>query len=325
MNSRRGRTAALLLPLALLGACRARERGGEIHSSGHVEATEVRLAAKVGGRLAALPFQEGDAVAEGDVVARIDTTDVEIERERARAELAAADARLRLLLAGTRAEDLRRAEAEVQRIEADLANAENDRTRMEALSAKGTATIKARDDARTRALMLSRHLEAQRAELAKLRNGPRAEEIDTARAQKRAIEATIAAIEQRIADSTVHAPRGGVVTQRTAEPGEIVPAGAVLSVLTDVAHPWLNAYVDEPALSRIRLGDAVKVRVDGRDQDFPGKVTYVSEVAEFTPKNVQTPEERAKLVFRVKVGLDNAGGTFKPGMPADAWFTPAAK
>jgi HlyD family secretion protein len=100
----------------------------------------------------------------------------------------------------------------------------------------------------------------------------------------------------------------------------VLAPGALLYVLTDIAHPWLNVYVDEPSLSRVRLGDAVRVRVDGRTEEFPGKVTFVSEVAEFTPKNVQTPEERAKLVFRVKVGLDNPEGIFKPGMPADAYF-----
>jgi HlyD family secretion protein len=130
----------------------------------------------------------------------------------------------------------------------------------------------------------------------------------------------VATIQQRISDATVLAPRDGVITSRATEPGEVLPPGALLYILTDIAHPWLNVYVDEPSLSRVSLGDPVKVRVDGRSEDFSGKVTYVSQVAEFTPKNVQTPEERAKLVFRVKVGLDNPGGVFKPGMPGDAYF-----
>jgi HlyD family secretion protein len=325
MNPGWRRPTVLLLALVLFSGCQKKSRDGAIHSSGHIEATEVRLAAKVGGRLVELPFQEGDTVKAGDVVARIDTTDAQIELRRAEAELAAADARLRLLLAGTRVEDIQRVEAEVSRTEADLANAETDKRRLEGLAEKGTATMKARDDSRTRVLMLSRTVAGQKAELHKLKSGARAEEIDAARAQKRVTEAVISAISQKITDSTVLAPRAGLITQRTTEPGEILPAGAVVSVLTDTLHPWLNAYVDQPVLSRIKLGDPVKVHVDGRDHDYLGKITYVSEVAEFTPKNVQTPEERAKLVFKIKIGLDNAGGVFKSGMPADAYFEPTAK
>ena len=291
-----------------------------IHASGHFEATEVRLASKVGGRLVSLPFWEGDRVKAGEVVAKLDTTDAEHDLARVRAELDGADARLSLLLAGTRSEDIQRAEAELARTEADLAGATLDLNRLEGLADRGTATLKARDDARTRKVMLERAVAAGRAEIEKLKAGPRPQEIDQARAAKAATEATVATIQQRISDATVLAPRDGVITSRATEPGEVLPPGALLYILTDIAHPWLNVYVDEPSLSRVRLGDPVKVRVDGRSEDFSGKVTYVSQVAEFTPKNVQTPEERAKLVFRVKVGLDNPGGVFKPGMPGDAYF-----
>jgi HlyD family secretion protein len=291
-----------------------------IHASGHFEATEVRVASKVGGRLVLLPFWEGDRVKAGEVVAKLDTTDPELDRARARAELDGANARLGLLLAGTRSEDIQRAEAELARAEADLAGATLDLDRLEGLADRGTATLKARDDARTRKAMLERVVAANRAEVAKLKAGPRPQEIEQARAQSAGAEATVAMIEQRIADATVVAPRDGVVTSRATEPGEVLAPGALLYVITDIDHPWLNVYVDEPSLSRVSLGDPVKVKVDGRSEHFSGKVTYVSQVAEFTPKNVQTPEERAKLVFRVKVGLDNPEGIFKPGMPGDAYF-----
>ena len=111
-----------------------------------------------------------------------------------------------------------------------------------------------------------------------------------------------------------------VVTTRIAEPGEILPPGATIAVLTDLSRPWLTVWIDEPSLARVKLGQSVTVRVDGRDQGFEGTVSFISPVAEFTPKNVQTPDERAKLVFRVKVSLDNTDGIFKPGMPADAHF-----
>ncbi len=311
--------AVSLAALAALG-CGGRNDGGVIHASGHIEATEVRLAAKVGGRLLALPLWEGDRAKAGAVIAQLDTTDAANDLARARAEFDAADARLRLLLAGSRREDVDRARAKLAGAEADLAQAALDLKRLEGLADRGTATLKARDDARTRKEMLTAALDADRAQLAELIAGPRPQEIEQARAQRAAAAAAIAAIEQHIADATVTAPSDGLITQRVAEPGEVLAPGALLYVLTDLLHPWLNVYVDEPSLARIHLGDPVTVRVDGSNREFTGKVTFVAQVAEFTPKNVQTPEERAKLVFRIKVGLDNAAGVFKPGMPADAYF-----
>jgi HlyD family secretion protein len=323
MSGRLLQATAISAAAAVAAACGNGNRGGMIHASGHIEATEVRLAGKVGGTLLALPYWEGDRVTAGKVIARFDTVDAVHDLARAQAELAAADARLRLLLAGTRREDIQRAEAVLARDEADLANATLDLTRLEGLADRGTATLKARDDARTRREMLDRSVAADRAQLEELKAGPRPQEIEQARAQRDAAAASVAIATQRIADATVVAPSDGVVTTRASEPGEVLAPGALLYVLTDLAHPWLNVYVDEPSLSFIHLGDGVTVRVDGRSESFTGKVTYVSEVAEFTPKNVQTPEERAKLVFRVKVGLDNPQGIFKPGMPADAYFSTA--
>jgi HlyD family secretion protein len=312
--------AATGLLLLALSACSNGSEGGVIHASGHVEATEVRLAATVGGRLLEAPLQEGDTVREGDLVGRFDTADAGHQLALARAQVAAADAQLRLLLAGTRAEDLRRAEDQLGQAQAELDAAMRDLTRLEGLADRGAATEKARDDARTRRDVADRTVAGIRAELDKLIAGPRRQEIEAARAQREAAEAQAAAVEQRITDATLLAPRAGVLTERVAEPGEVLPPAATLAVLTDLARPWLNVWVDEPSLARIRLGDPVEVRVDGHDGALDGTVSFVSPVAEFTPKNVQTPEERAKLVFRVKVALANADGLFKPGMPADAYF-----
>lgn len=317
-----GALAPFVLALGAVTACRGGRAPASIHASGHIEATEVRLAAKVAGKLAELPYQEGDRVKAGVVVARLETTDSERQLAQAQAEASAADARLRLLLAGTRKEDIARAEADLGRVDADLAGARLDLGRLEGLADRGSGTLKARDDARTRVAVLSQQREAGAAELAKLKAGARPEEIDQARAQKAAADAAVAVIEQRIADATVAAPRDGVITSRATEPGEVLPAGALLEILTDLEHPWLTVYVDQPSLSSIVLGQSVTVRVDGQARAFSGKVSFVSDVAEFTPKNVQTPEERAKLVFKVKIALENPEGVFKPGMPGDAYFQP---
>jgi len=314
----------LLLAASLAASLAACHGGGEersIRASGHVEATEVRLAATVGGRLLEAPLHEGAAVEPGALVARFDTVDAEHRLAQARAQLELADAQLRLLLAGSRAEDLRRTEDRLGQARTELDAARRDLARLETLSEGGSVTEKARDDARTRRDVAERGVAVLRAELDKLVAGPRRQEIEAARAQRAVAQAQVDAVAQQIADATVVAPRAGVVVARTAEPGEVLPPGATLAVIVDLANPWLDVWVGEPSLAAIRLGDPVQVRVDGSDRTFPGTVAYVSDVAEFTPKNVQTPEERATLVFRVKVALANPDAVFKPGMPADAIFT----
>lgn len=317
-------TLVFVAAMVVAPGCGSRNDTGRIHASGHIEATEVRLAAKVGGRLLEAPLDEGNAVTQGDLVARFDTVDLEHQLAAARAESEAADAQLRLLLAGSRSEDLRRAEDHLAQAQAEFDAAARDMARLEGLAERGTATEKARDDARTRRDVAQRSVAAARAELDKLIAGPRSQEIEAARARRSAGNARVAAVQQQIADATVLAPRDGIITERIAEPGEVLPPGAAIAVLTDVARPWLNVWVDEPSVAAISIGDRVDVRVDGSDRAFVGTASFISPVAEFTPKNVQTPEERAKLVFRVKVALDNEDGVFKVGMPADAWFSGAS-
>ena len=312
--------ALAMLATAVLAACGASGNKSAIQASGHIEATEVRLAAPLAARLVEAPFREGDLVPMGAVVARLDTAAMEHDLARARADTATAEARLELLRAGTREEELRQGRQELARAQAEATAAERDLTRWEGLASRGTASAKARDDAGTRRDVLHRTVEALQARLDSLEAGPRPWEIAAARAQRDAAAATAAAVAQRIADATVVAPIAGVLTTRVAEPGEVLPAGSTIAVLTDLERPWLNVYLDQPSLSAVALGDPVAVRVDGRPDEFTGTVSHISAQAEFTPKNVQTPNERAKLVFRVKVALANPAGVFKPGLPADARF-----
>lgn len=317
---RRTLQIAFLPTLLVAVACGNGDENGRIHASGHIEATEVRLAAKTPGRLLEAPFEEGEHVAAGEPVGRVETADLEHQLDRVRAEAAATEAKLQLLLEGTRAEDLRRAEEAVARARAELDAARRDLARLEGLAERGTATEKARDDARTREEIAARSLAEAKAALDKLLAGPRQQEIESARAARAAAEAAVATVEQQIRDATIVAPRAGVLTTRVAEPGEMLGAGSPIGILTVLDEPWLTVWVDEPNLAAVRIGDPVEVRVDGDERTFEGRVRFVAETAEFTPKNVQTPDERAKLVFRVKIDLDNPDGVFKPGMPADAYF-----
>jgi membrane fusion protein YbhG len=302
---------------AALAGCHAGTDPTTIVASGHVEATDVRLSTKVGGRLHSFPIQEGDKVARDQEIAQIETTDARLLLRQARAERDQAAAELRLRLAGSRKEDVAELEAQVAQDAADLAGAERDLARMQGLVDRGSGTQKARDDARTKRDMTAERLAARKQSLARVRSGSRPEEIDAARARLAAGEARIAQIEQQIADATVKSPVRGVVTEKIAEAGEILQAGAGLCVVTNLDEAWLTVYVAEPDLARVRLGQEVEVKTDD-GQSRRGKITFVASRAEFTPKNVQTRDERVKLVFKVKVGLDNEDGLFKPGMPAEA-------
>jgi HlyD family secretion protein len=310
-------TPAALLAATLCAACGPRPDPLLIVTSGHVEATDVRMATKVPGRLQSLAVKEGDAVAAGAELARIDTTDQGLTLDQLRAERDQARAELRLRLAGARKEDIAELAAQAESVQADLDAAERDLARMQGLLDRGSGTTKARDDARTRRDMLHARAAAAAQSLARARAGFRDEEKDGARARVAATEARIAQLEQQVEDATLRSPLDGLVTEKLAEPGELLQAGSPICVITDLKDAWLNVYVGEPDLGRIRLGQQAEVRTDD-GQSRAGKITFISSKAEFTPKNVQTRDERVKLVYKVKVALPNQDGLFKPGMPAEA-------
>jgi HlyD family secretion protein len=267
------------------------------------------------------PLREGDTVKTGAPIARVDTTDVEIVVRQAAADRAQAAAELRLRLAGARKEDIAEMEAQIRATEADMAGAQLDLDRMQGLLDRGSGTTKARDDASTRRSILAARLAAQRQTLARLQSGSRPEEIEAARARVASIEARLAQLAQQIEDASMKSPVDGVLTSRVAEPGEQLQVGSPICVITKLSEAWLTVYVTDIDLARIRIGQEAVVTTDG-GQTRQGRLTYISSEAEFTPKNVQTRDERVKLVYRVKVGLDNADGFFKPGMPAEATFEP---
>lgn len=309
--------AAASLALLLAAACRKGQDPTTIVASGHVEATDVRVAAKLGGRLERLTVKEGDRVERGQELARIETVDLELQRRQVQAERDQAQAELSLRLNGARAEDVAELEAQIRSLEADLQAAERDLERMQGLLDKGSGTLKARDDAQARRDVLRARREAQRQALQRLRSGARAEEKSSSRARAAAVEARLSQIEQQLSDATIKSPLTGVVTEKLAEAGEMVPAGSPLLVVTDLQDAWLTVYVAEPDLGRIHLGDEAEVKTDG-GETRKGRITFIATQAEFTPKNVQTRDERVKLVYKVKLGLENQDGLFKPGMPSEA-------
>lgn len=325
------RTLVIVASTAVM-ACQETAPATGTRVSGQVDATEVQVAPEVGGRIVELKIAEGDRVKQGDVIARLDTRDIELALQRAQAERAQADAQLRLLQAGARAEDVRQAEAQasaaaadVAAAQADLAASETDLQRFERLLQTNSGSQKQRDDAATRRAMANDRVAAAQAReraaregVARLRAGSRREEIEAARARVAAVDAQIATLEKSKDDAVVLSPIDGVVTERLLDPGEIVAPRVPIAVLTDLDRAWAEVFVDEPMIPRIRLGQSATVFTDAGGPGLPGKISYVSSKAEFTPRNVQTAEDRSKLVYRVKIAVDNTKGVLKQGMPVEA-------
>jgi HlyD family secretion protein len=159
--------------------------------------------------------------------------------------------------------------------------------------------------------------------LARLRSGARPQEIDAARARVAAVDAQIASLQKNAGDAIVKAPVSGIVTSKLMDAGEMAAPRAALAVITDLDHAWANIYVDERLVPTLKIGQAAAILTDA-GQRLPGTITFISPKAEFTPRNVQTADERSKLVYRVKVTADNKDGILKPGMPIEAELQPVA-
>lgn len=350
--------------------------------AGNIELTEVNLAFKTPGHLAVLQVKEGDTVKAGQVLARLDTEQLESQRQMAeaviaaaesrmhqlrtaiayqeenlqgitaqrQAELQAATAQLEELQAGSREQEKQQARAAVRHAEAEFTRAEADWKRAQTLfqaedisasehdraRAFFVAAQSARDQARERLALVEegprvqtvraasaqverataalRTAQAGRLELARLR-----QELQTRQAELDQARANLRVIETQIADASVASPIDGVVLVKSAEQGEVLAAGVTIATIGDLSAPWLRGYVSQQDQGRVQLGAPVKVFVDSYPgRAFEGRLSYLAAEAEFTPKQIQTAEERAKLVYRVKVEIANPDGALKANMPAEA-------
>lgn len=276
-----------------------------LEASGTIEGTDVRIASEVMGKVKEIRVEEGMRVEKGDTLVIIDDTDYRLQLRQAEAAAAVARAQYQLALEGPRKEEIVQAEAMFR-------NAEADYKRMKELLAAQTVTQKQYDDA------YARYVAAEQT-YRRLVRGSRKAELDAARARWEQANAQVEALNKRLRDCVVLAPLRGTVTARAVEPGEVVSVGATLLKLTNLDKLKLTIYLNEHDLPRVKLGQRAEVRTDGLpERTFDGTVTYISPVAEFTPKNVQTKDERTKLVFGVKIEIENSDGALKPGLPADA-------
>jgi HlyD family secretion protein len=323
----------LFTSLALLvAACSQEAPGDRLRANGHVEATEVRLAPDVGGRVLTLNVKIGDRVAPGQTILTVDSRDAELALRRGRAEQAQAEAQLRLLLAGSRQEDIRQAESQIAvarseaaAAKAELDGAEQDLERFDTLLKNNSGSRKQRDDAETRRNVARDRLAAAENRVAsaqgaldRLQAGARREEIEAARARVAATTAQMATIEKSLHDATLVTPVGGLVTDTLVEAGETIAPRTPAVVIVDLDRAWADVFVPEPIVPMLRIGQPATIFTDAGGPGVPGTITYISPKAEFTPRNVQTADERSKLVYRIRVSADNKDGVLKQGMPVEA-------
>ena len=296
-------TTILFVALGMIGCSGNGAR--DISASGTIEGTDVNIGAEAAGKLKELRVDEGSRVAGGDTLAIIDDAEYQIQLRQAIANLASFEASYRLAAAGSRKEDIIQAEAAFKTAEADY-------NRMKELLATQTITQKQYDEA------YARYVSAQQT-YEKLKRGSRPEEIDAAIQKRDQAAAQVDLLKKKVRDCIVTSPSAGTVTLRAVERGELVTVGMNILRVTYLDRVKLTIYVNELELGKIRLGQKARVVIDSEPgRFFEGTVTYISPTAEFTPKNVQTKEERTKLVFGVKIEVNNPDGSLKPGQPADA-------
>jgi HlyD family secretion protein len=288
-------------------------------ASGTVEATEARLGFQAPGRIASVHVHEGDAVTAGTELARLDRREMEARRTQAEAEVDVARAILVELQHGFRSEEIAQAQAAAAAARQRRQDAERDLSRTRRLVEGGAVSQESLDKAEL-ALDVARSLEEQAdQQLQLLRSGPRQEKIQAQQAQLARAESALQVIETQLDNMLVTAPFEGVITVRHHEPGEIVAAGIPIVTLMNRDDRWVRIYIPEPRIGAAYLGQPASIRCDTYpDTDYQGEISFIASEAEFTPKSVQTTEERVKLVYAAKVRIqEDARYDLKPGMPVD--------
>jgi len=292
---------------------------GVLRLSGHIEATETDLGFKVPGKITAIHFEEGQKVKAGDLVAEMESQDLNREVQAARSRLGIARANLAKLEAGYRPQEVREAQAAVAQAQADFDEKAKDFQRMQNLFERKVVPASTRDKAEAAYRMAKEALRRAQENYDLLKSGYRQEDIEAARADFRQAQANQELAQTRLGYATITSPVDGVVLARPMEPGQVAAVGATVLTLGDLNHAYFEGYIPETDLARVRYGQKAEVTTD----TYPGKrypawVSYIADKAEFTPKSVETFKERVTLVYRTKIRVENPNHELKPGMPAES-------
>jgi len=327
MGSRLAKGVIVLTLLLVLGLAYA--YGGRLFGSGNgkslvsvtgtIEAIQVDVSAKITGRIAERPVNEGDRVAAGQLLVRLDEAEQAVEVRRQEAAVRTAQSTLNDLLAGARREELEDARAALQSASATREWTERDFRRAEGLFRQTLIAAQEVDRARQAYEVAVAQEKSARQKLLLLEAGSRPDQVEAARGQLAQARNALDMAKTRLKEMIIFSPLEGVVLRKNLEVGELASPGVPILTLMKPSDIWVRAYVPEEEVGRIKVGSKALVAVDAYPaRRFPGRITEIASEAEFTPRNVQTKKERVNLVFRIKIAVDNPEGILKPGMPADA-------
>ena len=288
-------------------------------ASGTVEATEAELGFERAGRIETIGVREGDRVERGQELAALERAERLARRRAAEAQAEAARAFLAELEGGFRVEEVAQGRSAVRAAQQRLSEARRELERTRRLHEGGALSQQALDSAETAHELTQAEYESAQEALRILETGPRQERIAAQRAVLAQAEAAIAQIDAELEQAVIRAPFAGIVSVRHREPGETVGAGAPVLTLLDPDDRWVRIFVREDQVGRIALGERAAISGDANPgRAYDGEVIYIASEAEFTPRNVQTTEERVKLVYRVKVRVaGDPSYDLKPGLAAD--------
>jgi HlyD family secretion protein len=302
---------ALIVIVLLAGVAGAhwllsRNKTGTPVVSGTVETDEAHVASRYGGRVVALFAEEGDTLTNGQPIATLDAPELPTRRDQAAAALLE-------LVNGPRTNEIATARHELELVKAQLSLAVIESKRAIELYEKNVAPVDDRDKAVSRVETLQAQARSVESRLSLLLEGTRPETIANARAR-------LAEIDTQLREMRVVAPSDCTLEVLSVRVGDVLAPNREVATLLLKGHLWVRVYVSELWLSHIKLGDKVRVRADGHDREFEGVVEQINRQAEFTPRNVQTAEDRIRQLFGVKIRLPHDTGILKPGMSVDAFF-----
>ena len=302
----------------LIFACSGNDKNSMIEESGTVEATESVISSQVAGRIINIIKDEGSQVAAGDTIVIIDHEALDIQLKQMIANREIAKAQLDLLIIGARREDIFQAEQTLNQAEVNFDIAKSDKERMDNLFKVNTISQKQYEDATARFNITQAQLNSAKENFNKMKNIARPEEVIQARANYQKTEAAVESINKNIRDCYVTSPMNGFVIKKFVELGESVSMLSSLFKVADLSKVKVMIYVSETEIGKVKLGQKAEIKVDSfPEKAFEGKVIFISPEAEFTPKNIQTKDERTKLVFAVNIEIPNPQQELKTGLPAD--------
>lgn len=291
-----------------------------IQASGTIEATTVDLTTKAPGTIKMLAFQEGSPVQKQAFLAELTRSDLVAQQARDAMAVQAAQANLDDLQSGSRIQEIKVAQANYNIAQVNLDQAILDLARTDQLYQGGALSQQAWEQAQLNLQLKQNQLDAAAANLELLQAGTRTAKITAAAAEVERTQAVLQATQSMLDDLKLYSPMDGTVLTRNFEPGEYVAAGVALATIADLDHLWVKVYIPTDDLPSVQLGQQVVFTVSGDNTQYSGTVSHIATKGEFTPKTIQTKQERTNVVYAVKIEIDNVSGALKPGMPADVVF-----